>query len=100
MTIVFIVLKRAISCEGIVVIKGSGAPVDQPESLVETGKDFRGCVAVLNIDTGGHGHVGYRPWNWPSSFSYDTQGLRRTRQKFSAYHILGLAALDRPNEVV
>lgn len=73
---------------------------DQPASLVETGKDFTGCVAVLNI-----GH--WRTWArritdhgiGQDHFSYDTQGLPKDQvQKFSAYHILGLAALDRPNE--
>ena len=73
---------------------------NQPEALAETGKDFTGCVAVLNI-----GH--WRTWArritghriGQDHFSYDTKGLPKDQvQKFSAYHILGLAALDRPNE--
>ena len=42
----------------------------------------------------------YRPWNWPRPFFRTTlTGLPKDQvQKFSAYHILGLAALDRPNE--
>ena len=73
---------------------------NQPESLAESGKDFKGCVAVLNI-----GH--WRTWArritdhraGQDHFSYDTAGLPKEQiQKFSGYHILGLAALDRPNE--
>ena len=73
---------------------------NQPEALAESGKDFTGCVAVLNI-----GH--WRTWarritdhrTGQDHFSYDTTGLPKEQvQHFSGYYILGLAALDRPNE--
>ena len=73
---------------------------NQPEALAETGKNFTGCVAVLNI-----GH--WRTWArritshriGQDHFWYDTEGIPKEQvQKFSAYHILGLAALDRPDE--
>ncbi len=73
---------------------------NQPGLLAESGKDFTGCVAVLNI-----GH--WRTWArritdhraGQGYFSYDTAGLLKEQiHQFSGYHILGLAALDRPNE--
>lgn len=73
---------------------------NQPESLAESGKNFTDCVAVLNI-----GH--WRTWarritehkTGQHHFSYDTTGLPKEQvQHFSAYYVLGLAALDRPNE--
>jgi hypothetical protein len=73
---------------------------NQPKSLAESGKDFTGCVAVLNI-----GH--WRTWARRITdhnaghdyFSYDITGLPEEQvQQFSGYYILGLAALDRANE--
>ena len=73
---------------------------NQPKSLAESGKDFTGCVAVLNI-----GH--WRTWarqitdhsTGQDHFLYDTTGLPEEQvQQFSGYYILGLAALDRANE--
>jgi hypothetical protein len=72
----------------------------QPGSLAETGKDFTGAVAVLNI---GHWLTWARPITEHAAgsdhFLYDPTGIRLSDvHQFSAYHILGLAALDRPNE--
>ena len=73
---------------------------NQPRSLAESGKDFTGCVAVLNI---GHWRTWARRITDHSAgqdhFSYDTTGLPKEQVKhFSGYYILGLAALDRANE--
>lgn len=73
---------------------------NQPGSLAETGKDFTGAVAVLNI---GHWLTWARPITAHSAgsdhFSYDPGDIRQKDvHQFSAYHILGLEALDRPNE--
>ncbi len=72
----------------------------QPCSLAETGKDFTGAVAVLNI---GHWLTWARPITQHAAgvdhFSYDVSGIeKKDVHQFSAYHMLGLAALDRPNE--
>ncbi len=73
---------------------------EQPESLAQSGYDFKDCIVVLNV-----GH--WQTWarritdHKPNQdhFSYDPSGLTGTNiQQFSAYHILGLAALDRSNE--
>ncbi len=69
-------------------------------SLAETGKDFTGAVAVLNL---GHWLTWSRPITAHAAgsdhFSYDPSGIELSEvHAFSAYHILGLAALDRPNE--
>jgi len=66
-------------------------------TLAETGVDFTGAVAVLNL-----GH--WRTWARPitdhqagrHSFRYDAEGTEMS--KYVAYYILGLSALDRPNE--
>jgi len=73
---------------------------NQTCSLGETGKDFTGAIAVLNI---GHWLTWARPITEHAAgtdhFSYDPMGLElKDIHQFSAYHILGLAALDRPNE--
>ncbi len=66
-------------------------------TLAETKVDFTDAIAVLNI---GHwltwarpitGHKAGRDW-----FEYDSSGTRMS--KYVAYYILGLPALDRPNE--
>jgi hypothetical protein len=66
-------------------------------TLAETGIDFSGAVAVLNL---GHwltwarpvtDHKAGRDW-----FRYDAAGTRMSR--YVAYYMLGLPALDRPNE--
>ncbi len=66
-------------------------------TLAETRIDFSGALAVLNI---GHwltwtrpitDHKAGRDW-----FKYDSSGTRMS--KYVAYYILGLPALDRPNE--
>lgn len=72
----------------------------QTYSLAETGKDFTGAIAVLNI---GHWLTWARPITEHAAgsdhFSYDPSGIGMSDiHQFSAYHILGLAALDRPNE--
>lgn len=66
-------------------------------TLAKTKIDFTGAVAVLNI---GHWLTWARPItdhkagrNW---FEYDRAGTRMS--KYVAYYILGLPALDRPNE--
>ncbi|VGO19323.1 right-handed parallel beta-helix repeat-containing protein [Pontiella sulfatireligans] len=66
-------------------------------TLEETGVDFTGAIAVLNI---GHWLTWSRPitehkagQDW---FEYDRTGTRMS--KYVAYYILGLPALDRPNE--
>lgn len=66
-------------------------------TLAETNVDFTGAVAVLNL---GHWLTWSRPithhragQDW---FEYDKTGTRMS--KYVAYHILGLPALDRPNE--
>ncbi len=66
-------------------------------TLAETGVDFSGSIAVLNLY---HWVTWARPItdhaagrNW---FRYDCQGTEMAR--YVAYYILGLPALDRPNE--
>ncbi|WP_146397510.1 right-handed parallel beta-helix repeat-containing protein [Planctomycetes bacterium CA13] len=66
-------------------------------SLGETGVDFTGAIAVLNLH---HWLTWARPItdhdagrNW---FHYDNQGTKM--KKYVAYYILGLPALDRANE--
>ncbi len=66
-------------------------------TLAETKIDFTGAVAVLNI---GHWMTWARPVtdhqagrDW---FRYDPDGTRMA--KYAAYYMLGLPALDRPNE--
>ena len=73
---------------------------DQPESLAESSVDFTGALAVLNI---GHWMTWARPILKHSAgsdhFTYDTSGFSEEDLKaHSAYYILGLQALDRPNE--
>lgn len=72
----------------------------QPGSLADSGKDFTGAIAVLNI---GHWLTWARPVTEHEAgsdhFSYDASGLELENiHKFAAYHMLGLPALDRPNE--
>ena len=66
-------------------------------TLAKTGVDFSGAIAVLNLR---HWLTWARPItdhkagrNW---FRYDSQGTQMER--YVAYYILGLPALDRPNE--
>ena len=66
-------------------------------TLAETGVDFSGAVAVLNLH---HWLTWARPItdhkagrNW---FHYDSQGTQMA--KYAGYYILGLPTLDRPNE--
>ncbi len=66
-------------------------------ALADTGVDFTGAVAVLNF---GHWLTWARPItdheagrNW---FRHDSQDTKMA--KYVAYYILGLPALDRPNE--
>jgi len=66
-------------------------------SLAETGVDFSGAVAVLHLH---HWMTWARPItdhkagrNW---FHYDSKGTEMAR--YVGYYILGLPALDRPNE--
>lgn len=68
-----------------------------PCTLAESGVDFSGAIAVLNLH---HWLTWARPItdheagrNW---FRYDSQGTEM--EKYVAYYILGLPALDRPNE--
>ena len=73
---------------------------DQPESLAESGIDFTGALAVLNI---GHWMTWARPILKHSAgaehFNYDTSGFTEQDLKaHAAYYILGLKALDRENE--
>ena len=72
----------------------------QPGSLADSGKDFTGAVAVLNI---GHWLTWARTItkhsNGADHFSYDSAGIKESMCKpHSAYYIYGLAALDRANE--
>ena len=72
----------------------------QSPPLADTKKDFTGCVAVLNI---GHWKTWARSITQHASgqdhFSYNTTGLVPEQiHQFSGYYILGLAALDHPNE--
>ena len=67
------------------------------QTLEETGVDFTGALAVLNI-----GH--WLTWTRPilsheagsNQFTYDSKGT--SMKKFLEYYILGLPALDRENE--
>jgi hypothetical protein len=66
-------------------------------TLAETGLDFTGAIAVLNLN---HWLTWARPItdheagrNW---FRYDSRGTEMA--KYVGYYILGLPALDRPNE--
>jgi hypothetical protein len=73
---------------------------NQPGSLADSGKDFTGALAVLNI---GHWLTWTRPITEHAAgsdhFKYDPFGIEmESVHRFSAYHILGLPALDRPNE--
>jgi len=73
--------------------------VDGQQSLADSGKDFAGAVAVLNI-----GH--WRTWarritkhgKGSDHFAYDVGNEGLAFQRFFAWYVLGLAALDRPNE--
>ena len=72
----------------------------QPGSLADTGKDFTGAIAVLNI---GHWLTWARPVLQHEAgsdrFTYAIDGIRKYDvHQFSGYYMLGLAALDRPNE--
>jgi hypothetical protein len=66
-------------------------------TLAETGVDFSGSIAVLNLHhwvTWARPITNHEPGrNW---FRYDCQGTEMAR--YVAYYILGLPALDRPNE--
>lgn len=66
-------------------------------TLAETGIDFTDAIAVLNI---GHWLTWARPITKHKAgddwFKYDAGGTRMS--KYVAYYILGLPALDRPNE--
>jgi len=66
-------------------------------TLAETKTDFTGAIAVLNI---GHWLTWARPITKHKAgrdwFQYDSAGTHMS--KYVAYYILGLPALDRPNE--
>ncbi|WP_168442573.1 right-handed parallel beta-helix repeat-containing protein [Pontiella desulfatans] len=66
-------------------------------TLAETKTDFTGAVAVLNL---GHWLTWSRPITQHKAgqdwFEYDQTGTRMS--KYVAYYILGLPALDQPNE--
>ncbi|MBT3374090.1 MAG: hypothetical protein HN742_16560 [Lentisphaerae bacterium] len=71
----------------------------EQQSLAESGKDFTGAVAVLNI---GHWLTWARRITEHSPgtdhFRHETGKEQTSLQRFFAWYVLGLAALDRPNE--
>ncbi|NQZ57131.1 MAG: DUF1565 domain-containing protein [Lentisphaeraceae bacterium] len=67
------------------------------QTLAQTGKNFTGALAVLNI---GHWITWTRPVKHHKAgtdfFTYDTKGTKM--QRFVNYYLLGLQCLDRENE--
>ncbi len=74
--------------------------LENQESLADTGIDFTGAYAVLNIGnwlTWTREITAHKPGQ--SFFTYDTTGIKEKELKsHSAYYIYGLQALDKPNE--
>ncbi len=74
-------------------------PKEDQESLAESGKDFTGAVAVLNL---GHWLTWARRITEHKAgsdrFRYDIGDEQKSLQQHFAWYVLGLAALDRPNE--
>jgi len=73
-------------------------PESGQETLAESGRDFTGAIAMLNI---GHWLSWARPITrhgaGADGFEYDPQGELPLHRYF-AWYVRGLAALDRPNE--
>jgi hypothetical protein len=82
---------------GVILDKNRADPGANSQTLAETGVDFTGAVAVLNI-----GH--WRTWARPilshekgsNRFTFDS--TKTQMKKFLEYYIYGLQALDHENE--